>query len=289
MPAHDFHTLARVRLSDRLRRRAASHQPRGSRRPLHRLATAALALGGALALVTAAAQTPEWATPAAGVPPNPVAETPDLLIADASVRLLEELELLLFEITVEGEAGATTPAASGDFDGAPVLGYVVPTTLPPSAVGFTAEEGLVALVAASHADFDDSPLWDENRDGDYVNDGALWHTHWVLVGPDDRVPGGLTVLEVAAEEAGQVLPPTNPGLPLFVDSPGFPVQLRGQTLRIVVPAERLRVDPEFNFDAASVFLQVNLSDPSRPVFGVYDVYSVLSGDLSLPFAVNPRG
>jgi hypothetical protein len=247
------------------------------------------ALAGALALATAAAQAPEPATPVAGVPASPTAGTPDLEIVDASVRLLQELDLLLFEIDVAGKAGATTPTAHGDFDGAPVLGYVVPTTLPPSAVGFEADVGIVALVAAAHADFDDTPLWDESADGDYGNDGGLWHTHWVLIGEDKRVPGGLAVLEVAEAEATQILPPTAPGLPLFVDSPGFPVQLRDGKLRVAVPAPRILTEPTFNFDAATAYLQVNLNDPERPVFGVYDVYSVLSGDLSLPFEVRGNG
>jgi hypothetical protein len=259
---------------------------RSRQRTRHRFALAIAAVTGALALATAAAQTPGSGTPVAGVPPNPTAGTPDLEVIDARVRHLEVLDLLVFEIDVRGAAGGTTPDPIGSFDGAPVLGYVVPTTLPPAAVGFTSDYGVVALAAAAHADFDDTPLWDENLDGDYANDGALWHTHWVLVGPDDRVESGLAVLEVAATaDAAEFLPPTAPGLPLYVDSPGYPVQLREGLLRVIVPAPRIAADPDFTFDAASVFLQVNLSDPGRPVFGVYDVYSLLSGDLSLPFEI----
>jgi hypothetical protein len=42
---------------------------------------------------------------------------------------------------------------------------------------------------------------------------------------------------------------------------------------------------EFGFDAVSAYLQVNASDDARPMLGVYDVYGVLSGDLSLPYTV----
>jgi hypothetical protein len=93
------------------------------------------------------------------------------------------------------------------------------------------------------------------------------------------------VLEVAEAEMADALPPTAPGLPLYLDSPGFSVQLREGALRVVVPAPRVAAAPEFNFDAASAYLQVNTSDPARPMLGVYDVYGVLSGDLSLPFDV----
>jgi hypothetical protein len=128
-------------------------------------------------------------------------------------------------------------------------------------------------------------LWDETADGDYANDGLLWHTHWVLVGPDERVSGGLAVIQVAEADVSDVLPPTAPGLPLFLDSPGFPVTLREGTVQVVVPAPRVGDETAFNFDAASAYLQVNTSDPERPMLGVYDVYGVLSGDLSLPFTV----
>jgi hypothetical protein len=211
--------------------------------------------------------------------------TPDLAIVDAAIRHDRDLDLLLFEIEVEGEAGATTPSPNGALDGAPVLGYVVPTTLTPDAVGFSGAEGIVALAVTSHPDFDDTPFWDETLDGDYGNDGGAWHAHWVLVGPDERVPGGLTVLEVSAENAAAALPPTAPDLPLYLDSPGFTVQRNGSQLRVIVPAPRIAAQPDFTFDAASAYLQVNTSDPERPLLGVYDVYGILSGDLTLPFEV----
>jgi hypothetical protein len=219
------------------------------------------------------------ATPAAG------ARTPDLEITDASVRHDAELDLLVFDLVVAGEAGATTPEAGGAFDGAPVIGYVVPTTLPPIAVGFRTEEGTVALAVTSHPDFDDTPLWDESADGDYANDGRLWHVHWTLLVEDDRAPGGLAVREVVDVEAADVLPPTNADVPLFLDSPGFPVALEGDTLRVVVPVPRVGGETGFNFDAAAAALVVNTSDPNRPTLGVTDVYGVLSGDLSLPYEV----
>lgn len=164
----------------------------------------------------------ETGTPTTGVTASPTAGTPDLDIVEATVQYLPDLELLVVELAVSGEAGATTPEPQGTLDGAPVLGYVVPTTLPPSAVGFRTEEGLVGLAVTSHPDFDDTPLWDENTDGDYNNDGVMWHAHWVLLGEDERVPGGLAVQEVANSDAGTVLPPhqsRSAALPRFARLP----------------------------------------------------------------------
>lgn len=221
----------------------------------------------------------------AALPPaaSPVPATADLEIAAASVTYLPELDLLAFKVDVAGEAGATTAMAIGTVDGAPVLGYVIPTSLPPEAVGFAVGEGIVALAVTAHPDFDDTPFWDENFDDDYSNDGAEWHAHWVVVGPDDRVPGGLAVL--AADGAEAVLPPTSPGLPIALDSPGFPVRLDGSSITVAVPVARIRGERDFTFDAASVYLEVNTDDAAFPFLGVYDVYGVLSGDLSLPYQV----
>ena len=41
----------------------------------------------------------------------------------------------------------------------------------------------------------------------------------------------------------------------------------------------------FRFDGVTAYMEVNQSDPDRPMLGVYEVYAVLSGDLSLPYTV----
>jgi len=207
----------------------------------------------------------------------------DLDITDAAVRYMPDLQLLVFEQVVAGVAGATTPEARGEMDGAPVLGYVFPTSLAPEDVGFAVGEGVVALAATSHPDFDDTPLWDEDGDFDYDNDGIRFHTHWVVLVPDERVPGGLSVKSTQRIE--QDLPPTNPGMPMYLDSPGFSVVLDGATVRVLVPLDRVRGRRDFSFDAVTAYMEVNTSDESRPLLGVYHVYDVLSGDLSLPYRV----
>ncbi|MEK9501234.1 hypothetical protein [Gaopeijia maritima] len=213
----------------------------------------------------------------------PTAASTDLDIVSARVDYRADLQLLVFEQRVAGTAGATRPRAAGAMDGAPVLGYVFPTTLRPEDVGFAPGDGVVALAATSHPDFDDTPLWDENGDRDYANDGLIFHTHWVVLTPDERVAGGLSVKETGGAE-GQ-LPPTNPGMPLYLDSPGFSVVLDDSTLRVLVPLARVSGRRDFNFDAVTAYMEVNTSDEGRPLLGVYHVYEVLSGDLSLPFEV----
>ncbi len=221
--------------------------------------------------------------PALAAEPAPLEPSQDFNVRSARVEHLADLGLVVFELQVEGTAGGTFPLSAGQLDGAPVLGYVFPTTLRPEQVGFAAGEGVLALAATSHPDFDDTPLFDENGDGAYGDpgDGRVFHAHWVVLVPDDRVAGGLSVKAVAGDVAG-ALPPTAPGMPIYLDSPGHTVVASGGRLRIVVPAWRIRGLEGFRYDAVVAYMQVNTSDEDRPMLGVYQAYSVLSGDLSLP-------
>ena len=216
---------------------------------------------------------------------DPPPAGPDLDLEHAKVEYRADWDLLVFEAQVAGTAGRTTPEPRGSMDGAPVLGYVFPTTLKPLDVGFTAGDGTVALAVTAHPDFDDTPLWDENGNRRYDDDGATYHTHWVVLVPDDRVPGGLAVAEISKTEIATVLPPTNPGMPMLLDSPGFSVVLQGPSLKVLVPASRVRGRKDFRFDAVTAYMEVGPAE-DRPLLGVYRVYDVLSGDLSLPFEVN---
>lgn len=219
-------------------------------------------------------------------------DSPDFKIKSATVKVNKKLGLLEFEILVEGEAGRTVPKAVGKLDGAPVLGYVFPTTLKPEDVGFNATEGIVALALTSHPDFDDSPLWDENNDGNYTNDGLVWHPHWVVLVKDERVKGGLAVKEFAKDDKQVKLPPTAPPMPMYMDSPGFPVITEKNAIRVSVPLYRINNKTTFKFDAVACYMEVRTGEGAghgenmaMPMLGVYSIYSVLSGNLSLPYVV----
>lgn len=216
---------------------------------------------------------------------------PDFKIKSAAVKVNKKYGQLEFEITVEGTAGKTVPKPAGKLDGAPVLGYVFPTTLKSDAVGFGTTEGIVALALTAHPDFDDSPLWDENGDGIFNNDGIVWHPHWVILTKDDRVKGGLSVKEFDQNDKSVTLPPTAPAMPMYMDSPGFPVVTEGNTIRVSVPVYRVRNQTSFNYDAVACYMEVSAPEGGHaasmkmPMLGVYNVYSVLSKNLSLPYKV----
>ena len=197
----------------------------------------------------------------------------------------DDLEQIEMTIEVEGLAGSTIPTPAGQLDGAPVLGYVFPTTLNSNDVGFGDTEGIVAMALTSHPDFDDTPLWDENSDQDYANDGAVWHPHWVLLVDDTRVDGGLSVKQFEMGDPNVELPPTNPGMPMYMDSPGYQVLTEGNSITVVIPSAFVNNKTDFNFDAVAARMQVNTSDADLPMLGVYEVYEILSEDLSLPYQV----
>ncbi len=184
--------------------------------------------------------------------------------------------LATFMMEVAGLAGSVKPEATGRLAGARVAAYVWPTGLDPSAAGFDAGSGLLALAITAHPDFDDTPLFDENADGDPGNDGADWHAHWVVLVKEAACGAGLKVRDVSP--GVDLLPATAPGLPIALDSPGMSPQLDGREARIRVP---LADATGQGFDAVTASLQVSESG-GRPLLCVTGVHDVASGDLSLP-------
>lgn len=190
--------------------------------------------------------------------------------------------LATFIMEVRGAAGSVKPTPTGKLQGAKVDAYVWPTRLDPGAVGFAAGSGILALAITAHPDFDDTPLFDENNDGDPANDGANWHSHWVVLGEDRACRGGLKVRDVSPGQ--DVLPSTAPGLPLALDSPGMSPLLKGNTVRITLPVEGAA---NVAFDAVTAELQVN-SEGKTPLLCVVGVREVASGDLSFPGRIKPQ-
>jgi hypothetical protein len=90
-------------------------------------------------------------------------------------EVLQMGDTVTFRIAVSGKAGESKPSAIGKLAGSSVYSYVWPTSLNSSAVGFEPDQGILALAATAHPDFDDTPAVDENGDGDKANDGGLWH------------------------------------------------------------------------------------------------------------------
>ena len=188
---------------------------------------------------------------------------------------------LVFVERVSGEAGASVPTPVGKLAGSEVFSYVWPTSLDPAVVEFEGESGTLALAATAHPDFDDTPLYDEDGDGDPDNDGRLWHSHWVVLTPDDACgPGSLKVRDIP-EGATPRLPRTWPGLPLYIDSPGYEPEIAGPEIRVQVPLSAVGFPESFQYDGVTAALRVNAS-VHDPLLCVTDVFDVASGDLSLP-------
>src|SRR5690606_17040702 len=184
--------------------------------------------------------------------------------------------LATFIMEVAGNAGTQQPESVGKLQGSKVDAYVWPTKLDPSAVGFDKGSGLLALAITAHPDFDDTPLFDENGDGDPNNDGADWHSHWVVLVEDKACGGGLKVRDISPGQ--DVLPATAPGLPIALDSPGMSPLIKGATVRITVPVQGAA---NVNFDAVAAKLQVH-EQGKTPLLCVTGTYKVASGNLSLP-------
>ncbi len=184
-----------------------------------------------------------------------------------------------FHMTTAGVAGSDIPTPAGSVGGAPVWSYVWPTSLDPSVVGFDQGAGILAMAATNHPDFDDTPLYDENADGDRGNDGGAWHSHWVVLAHTDACgPGALAVKDIP-EGATPNLPATWPGFPILLDSPGFTPVFDGPEIRIDAAVKGGAAGA--SYDGVTSALRVNESIHA-PLLCVSDVFDIASGDLSLP-------
>ena len=200
-------------------------------------------------------------------------------------KISTEGNIAIFHMAMSGRAGESRPAASGQLAGSRVFSYVWPTTIDSYAVGFEAKAGILAFAVTSHPDFDDTPLFDENGDGHLDNDGDLWHSHWVVLQPDDACgEGALKVVDIP-EGTKPRLPKTWPGLPILIDSPGWSPVITAETVEVRVPLDDIGVVEAGGFDGVTAALQVNASVHS-PLLCVVDVFKVASGDLSLPGKAN---
>ncbi|HYD78652.1 MAG TPA: hypothetical protein VEC06_02490 [Paucimonas sp.] len=194
-------------------------------------------------------------------------------IVKTEVRIDAERNWAEFAMQVAGEAGASKPVKTGKFAGAEVFSYVWPTKIDPAEVGFDKGAGILALAVTIHPDFDDTPLFNTT--------GADWHSHWVVLGPDDACgKGALKVKDIPAG-AKPKLPKTWPGVPLLIDSPGYAPRFAGNNVTVRVPFDDVGKLKDTAFDGLTAGLRVNAS-AHQPLLCVVNVFDVASGDLSLP-------
>ena len=212
-----------------------------------------------------------------------VSETASAAMDIIAAHVHRDGALVTFHMTTNGTAGTDRPDAVGALAGAAAWTYVWPTTLDPSVVGFEPGAGILAMAAAIHPDFDDTPLFDENGNGSLTDDGAEWHSHWVVLAPDDHCgPGALGVKDIP-EGTTPPLPATWPGLPILIDSPGFSPVFDGPEVSITAPITTDAAGA--GYDGVTAALRVN-ANIHAPLLCVTDVFDIASGDLSLPGVIN---
>lgn len=201
----------------------------------------------------------------------------DIVVSSATT----DGRLATFMMELAGEAGSQKPEAIGQLKGAKVAAYVWPTGLDPAVAGFAAGSGILALAVTAHPDFDDTPLFDEDGDGDPANDGRKWHAHWVVLTKTDACgPSGLKVRDIKKGEVFQ-LPKTWPNLPILIDSPGWHPTFTATSVSVRVPFETTAKLKGVSFDGVTSALRVN-ANAHVPLLCVSAVYDIASGDLSLP-------
>lgn len=216
-----------------------------------------------------------------GVVKDQIGDATDASFDVVQARITKESGALVFRMEVSGKAGVTKPNALGKLASSEVFSYVWPTKLDSSSVGFEANQGILAFAVTAHPDFDDTPLYDEDGNGKKEDDGNVWHSHWVVLGPDDACgQGSLKIIDIP-EGAKPKLPATWPGLPLLIDSPDAPPSISGETIEVRVPFASAAELRDVGFDGLTAGLQINAS-AHAPLLCVRNVFDVGSNDLSLP-------
>lgn len=183
--------------------------------------------------------------------------------------------LATLSLELAGAAGSILPDPVGSLPGAPVNAYVWVTGLDPAIAGFAPKSGILAVAVTAHPDFDDTPKFDENGDGDAANDGKTWHSHFVVLEKTDACKAGFKVRDIAP---GEMMPPSAPGLPIALDSPGDIPVLNDSAVTLVVP---LAGAEGATFDGLTAALRVN-AEGKAPLLCVEAVHDIASGDLTLP-------
>ncbi|WP_218045008.1 hypothetical protein [Kiloniella spongiae] len=208
--------------------------------------------------------------------------TPPFDIIKASANTDGRWATFLMELA--GETGTITPEVTGAFRGSSVFAYVWPTKIDPSGVGFTPNSGVLALAITSHPDFDDTPLYDENNDGDPANDGKTWHAHWAVLAQDEACGAGFKVREISPGQ--DIVPATMPDLPIALDAPGQSPILFDNQLKVTLPVKGAE---GAHFDAMTAVLNVSDENSHNPLLCVNQAHDVASGDLSFPGIIMKKG
>jgi hypothetical protein len=178
----------------------------------------------------------------------------------------------IFRTKVRAAAGSSKPASIGSFAGSEVYAYVWPTTLNSADIGFDKDQGIVALAATFHPDFDDGAYGARNRD--------KWHSHWVVLVEDKACGAGLKVKDIP-DGAKPTLPPTWPGAPILLDSPDYDPTFAGDTIEVRIPLSKLSAISSAKFDGVTAGLRVD-GNLHAPLLCVANVFKIASGKLSLP-------
>ncbi len=200
-------------------------------------------------------------------------------------KVTTQNNIATFHMSVAEQAGENKPLSTGTLAGSKVFSYVWPTSLNSGVVGFEDNAGILALAVTAHPDFDDTPLYDENGDNNTDNDGNVWHSHWVVLQPNEQCSkGALGVVDIA-EGTTPKLPKTWPGLPILLDSPGWNPTFNDDTIEVKVAFDPSTSLTEVRYDGVTAGLRVNQS-VHAPLLCVVDVMDIASGDLSLPGKVN---
>lgn len=189
-----------------------------------------------------------------------------------SVDVRTDGDFLHFRMTLRGNAGASLPPRTGQFEGSQMYAYIWPTSADSSAAGFPRGQGLLALALISHPDVV------ENVGGRQLS--AEWHPHWMVLAPSMGCgPYGLRIMDGMAAAPGT--------RPLMTVPASLNSAMTGNMVDVRVPAAMLGDTNTLRFDGLTASLAASSGGPS-PLVCVRP-FDVASGRLVLQGRVTQTG
>ena len=203
---------------------------------------------------------------------SPINEKIDPAFDIGTVEVLTDGDFLRFHMSLRGNAGASLPPRTGNFEGSQMFAYIWPTSADSAAAGFPRGQGLLALALVSHPDVV------ENVGGRQLS--AEWHPHWMVLVPSMGCgPYGLRIMDGMAAAPGRS--------PLMSKPASLNSAMAGNMVDVRVPAALLGDTKTLRFDGMTASLAVSSGGPS-PLVCVRPM-DVASGRLVLQGTVTQTG
>lgn len=146
-------------------------------------------------------------------------------------------------------------------------------------VGFESDDGILVFVVIFYFDFDDILLFDEDGDGDLINDGMKWYFYWVVLILNEVCGLGVLLVKDVLDGVMFKMLVIWLGFLIYIDSLGFMLILVGEEIMVNVSFDDLVVVDNLFYDGVMLVFCVKINIYVF-LFCVVDVFDIVFVELS---------